>query len=124
MNELVSMSSDMHQVKTQAVSAKKDKSRKKEAIQIEACYQDLTLDREEDAKLLAKVITRDLDKTQGESGIYYSAYLRNMKNLSKADRESIEDVTNTIKTFVRHNANGSSTKAKNFKSRLKEMNQF
>ena len=122
MAELVSLSDDMSQIKNQAIDAKKDKAKKQEALEIEASYQDLTSDREEDAKTLVKVITKDLDKNHGESGVYYSAYLRNMKNLNKGDRESIQDVTEAIKTFIRHNANKSGKASQSFKSRLKELN--
>lgn len=124
MAELVSLSDDMTQVKKQAVDLKRDKTRKNESLEIEASYQDLSADRELDAKTLIKVITKDLEKSRGEGGIYYKAYHRNMARMSKADRESIEDVTAAIKTFVRHHADRSGKTGDIYESRLKELNKF
>ena len=123
MNDLIGLSDDMNQIQFQVVSAKKDKARRKEAREMESGYQGLIKDREEDAKLLTKVITQDLDKNSGKPGIYYSAYLRNMKKLSKNNRETIEDVTQAIKKFVKHQASHGKKNA-GYQARVKEMNKF
>jgi len=123
MKDLIDLSDDMDQIKLQAVDAKNDRSRKNEAAEIEACYQALTEDRDEDAQLLFKVVTSDLQKNHGEAGVYYSAYLRNMNQLSKADRESISDVTCKIKDFIKHRI-AHSKQEKAFEARLDEMKKF
>ncbi|HNW33544.1 MAG TPA: hypothetical protein PKM25_01330 [Candidatus Ozemobacteraceae bacterium] len=121
MNDLVSLSDDADAVKAQAVSAKK--SKKNEAVEIEADYQLLAGDREADSKLLIKVVTGDLARNDGQSGIYYSAFLRNLNSYSKADRADIKDVIAAVKANIKHQAaHGGRNNA--FKTRLEEMNKF
>ena len=121
MNDLVTLSSDADAVKAQAVSAKKAK--KTNAADIEADYQLLSYDREADSKLLTKVVINDLTKNDGRSGIYYTAFLRNLKSYTKADRSEISDVISAVKANIRHEAaQGGRTNA--YKARLQEMKKF
>lgn len=122
MTDLVSLSGDLEQVKMQVLEVKKGRVKAVAGMSTDEDFQSMSLEREHDAKLLYKVISQDLDKGNGKSGIYYAAYLRNLQKLSKGDREDIKDVTGSIKTFVRHNANR--TKHNEFKSRLKELDKF
>jgi len=123
MNDLVAMSSDMYQIKKQAVQAKKSKAKADVTSSIVEDYQLLGNDRDRDAKTLVKVITQDLDNNGGRTGVFYSAYLRNLKAMSKSDRGSIRDVINAVETFVKSEANGGG-KGNSFKTRLDELKKF
>ncbi len=122
MKDLVGLSDDMDAVKSQALTTKKAK-KAAQAVTIEADYQLLATDREKDAQTLIKVITDDLENNDGAPGIFYSAYLRNLKAMTKADRKAINDVTDAIKSNVRHNM-GKSKKASPFKARFNELKAF
>lgn len=123
MRDLVSMSSDMDSVKKQALQAKKSKADRNITFSIVEDYGLLGNDREADAKTLVKVVTMDLENNNGQAGVFYTAFLRNVSQMTKADRASIRDVLEAIKTFVKNEANDGG-RDNPFKTRLAELKKY
>ncbi len=123
MKDLVSMSSDMDSVKKQALQAKKSKADRNITFSIVEDYSLLSNDREADAKTLVKVVTMDLEKNNGQPGVFYAAFLRNISQMTKADRACIRDVLDAIKTFVKNEANDGG-RNNPYETRLAELKNY
>lgn len=120
--DLVELSDDMDEVKGRLVKAKKTKTKSVDVKGLEADYSTLVEEREQDTRILAKVVIWDLNNNKGNPGVYYQAFMRNMKGLSKADRNSISDVVDSVTAQVKHKA--TQTKSKAWKARAAELAKY
>jgi hypothetical protein len=122
MNSLVDLSGDMDAVEDLAVETKKAKT-EKEASPIEADYTLLATDRETDSNRLIKVVCDDLEKNNGQPGVFYTAFLWNLQHYTPAQLESLKDIVETIKVDIRANI-AQEKKNHAYPTRLDELTKY
>jgi hypothetical protein len=79
--------------------------------------------REDNAKLLVRVIVWDLNQNEGKAGIYFSFFTHKMSTLDADSRKLIADVIDQVKEGVKHNTNHADEKEVKsaFEDRLEEI---
>lgn len=122
MTDLVSISGDMQAVQDNAIDTRNAK-KGTAADGIEADFSLLADDRDADSGKLIKVVCDDLEKNNGQPGVFYTAFMWNLQHYSSSQREAIKDVIEAVKSDIRANV-GHSKKNSAFKTRLDEMNKF
>ena len=123
MNEIVAKSDDSLAVQKQAVDLKGRNGASKDIQGLEIDCMTLASDRDADAKRLFDVLSKDLENNRGESGIFFSAYIRHLGAMTSADRALLSDVKDDLQTFVRGKIAHESNDAA-YKTRLDELNKF